>query len=78
MKGYFIATLALLSVADATLIIGTTATAGAVTISAGSAALGLLGAITREHLSTQHSEFHSFGQNLESWRPWCCPWKPFC
>ena len=43
MKGFIIAALALLSVADATLIIGATATAGAVTISAGSAALGLLG-----------------------------------
>ena len=43
MRGFVIAALALLSVAEATLIIGTTATAGAVTISAGSAALGLLG-----------------------------------
>ena len=43
MRGFVIAALALLSVADATLVIGTTATAGAVTISAGSAALGLLG-----------------------------------
>ena len=46
MNGFVLATFAILAVAniaEATFVIGTTATAGAITISSGSAALGLLG-----------------------------------